>query len=252
MKASDSRCRRGRADVADDAQRRHKIRALPGHVRAQHPDLQPTGCSGRTAPTSGHPAPISTIGRVTQVHRSGCGCEDQRTRGQVGGRNTRIVGGVERLFGDRAVAGGGDEVGELDVGDRIAIDLERIHPHQIHRRLLGVELRRAHRELAAGQSRCPSGGLTHDRTRFTRRPDPPRDAMCRLTSQTQDRLGEGGSNPIRWTVGADVPVPAAGTHAGVFEDDPGRREIVADRASRSMVGVRLSEMKLAKSAVARL
>ncbi len=53
-------------------------------------------------------------------------------------------------FRDRDVAGGADEVAELPVGDRRAVDPESIDGDAVDRRLLGIVPVRAHPERATG------------------------------------------------------------------------------------------------------
>ncbi len=61
-----------------------------------------------------------------------------------------IVLRVGRDFRDGDMTGGLDEVPELAVGDRRAVDPERIDADAMDRRLLGIMLVRPHAERAAG------------------------------------------------------------------------------------------------------
>ena len=51
-----------------------------------------------------------------------------------------------------------------------------------------------------------------------------RDTFLMRKSQTQCRLGEGGSSRLRWTIGGWVPVGLPGNRSDVFEDSLGRAE----------------------------
>lgn len=60
------------------------------------------------------------------------------------------MGWIQGLFGDRDVTGVVDELGELGVGHRVALDRESVDGGGVGRRLFGIEVIRAHAERASG------------------------------------------------------------------------------------------------------
>ncbi len=89
-----------------------------------------------------HPAP--PLPPVAQVHRARSGREDQRAGHQVLRCRPRVQRWVEFLFGDGDVAGVGDELGELGIGDGVAFDGDGVDGDGVRRRLFWIELRRPH------------------------------------------------------------------------------------------------------------
>jgi hypothetical protein len=73
-----------------------------------------------------------------------------------------------------------------------------------------------------GSSRADASGSDED---SEGRRTPPADVIGRhRTSQTQCRVGEGGSCAVRWTIGCWVPVGPPGNRSDVFQDGFGRAE----------------------------
>src|SRR6185312_3801147 len=79
------------------------------------------------------------------------GFENHRPRYEVRRRDARIGRRVHRLFGDRDIACGSDEFGELSVGDRVSLHCEAGHRGRMDRRFFRIEARRTHAERSAGQ-----------------------------------------------------------------------------------------------------
>ncbi len=122
-----------------------------GHVGDGMPVAAVDGAAGslRMAPVgAGGPGP--PLGVVVEPDRTGRGSEDQRAGhelGRVGGGKVLGTGGG---LGGGAVAGCLHEPTELRHRDRVLVQPEPVDLLAVDRLLLGIELRRAHRELATG------------------------------------------------------------------------------------------------------
>jgi hypothetical protein len=72
--------------------------------------------------------------------------EHARTRNEQGGIRVRVVGGIWRTLDDRRVAGGLYRAPELHIGYGLFVDPKAIDGNAMHRRLLRVEIVRAHQK----------------------------------------------------------------------------------------------------------
>ena len=106
----------------------------------------PSGCDPRRSR-----CPRPPLAQVAQVDRSRRRREHERSRHQVLGRCTWIVGGVERPLGHRDVSGRLDEAGELIVGDRELVDREAVDDHTMRRCFLRIVVLGSHRKRATSQ-----------------------------------------------------------------------------------------------------
>lgn len=87
--------------------------------------------------------------RVIQWEGPRRSLEDKRSRDQELHRCSWVVGGVEWSLGNGLVAGLRHKALELGVRDRVAIDPEAIDANAMDRRLLRIEVVRAHQEIAS-------------------------------------------------------------------------------------------------------
>ena len=121
----------------DDRMTVATVDGAPGTVR-----LAPVGV-GRPVPPVGDVAPVD---RARGFH------EDEGTREQLVRQRARIVRGVGRNLGERAMRRGLHELTEACIGHRFAIDPEPVDRDTVHRTLFGVVHVRSH---AIGRARDP-------------------------------------------------------------------------------------------------
>ncbi len=113
--------------------------------------------SERVAPVrTGAPAPPSPP--VVEGDRTRCRGEDEAARHELFGGHTGKVGGIEGPLGHGDVAGRLDELGELRVGDRMRIQLERFDANRVDRPFVSVEPFGTHLEFSAFDTEHRGGG----------------------------------------------------------------------------------------------
>ena len=81
---------------------------------------------------------------IAQIDPAGPRYEHQRTGIKHVRQRARIIIGIGRNLRERDVPGRLHEILELPVGDRGAVNQERIHCDSMDRRLLGIMLIRSH------------------------------------------------------------------------------------------------------------